>query len=85
MHKVASYGKLEKIALLEDSAGMFETNMNAMDMMRVAMDAVGVIDDTREYRAPADGMFRVQDNPWMMIVDWDKQLPDLHKFIWEEE
>ena len=85
MNKVASYGKLEKIALLEDSAGMFETNMNAMDIMRVAMDAIDVIDDTREYRAPADGMFRVQDNPWMMIVDWDQQLKDLHKFIWEEE
>ena len=85
MHKVASYKKTAQIALLEDSAGMFETNMNAMDMMRVALDAVDVLGDVKEYRAPADGMFKVQDNPWMMIVDWDSQLADLHRFIWEEE
>ena len=85
MHKVASYKKTAQIALLEDSAGMFETNMNAMDMMRVALDAVDVLGDVKEYRAPVDGMFKVQDNPWMMIVDWDSQLADLHRFIWEEE
>ena len=84
MHKVASYGKVDQAALLEDSAGMFETNMTAMDIMRVALDAIDVLDNVKEYRAPADGMFRVQDNPWMMIVDWDTQLADLHRFIWEE-
>ncbi len=84
MHKVASYGKVDQAALLEDSAGMFETNMTAMDIMRVALDAIDVLDNVKEYRAPADGMFRVQDNPWMMIVDWDTQLEDLHRFIWEE-
>ena len=84
MKKVASYGKVDQAALLEDSAGMFETNMTAMDIMRVALDAMDVLDNVKEYRAPADGMFRVQDNPWMMIVDWDTQLADLHRFIWEE-
>ncbi|MBP5417540.1 MAG: LCP family protein [Clostridiales bacterium] len=85
MHKVASYKWTAKIALLEDSAGMFETNMNSKDMMRLATDAVDVLGEVKEYRAPADGMFKVQDKPWMMIVDWNKQLPDLHRFIWEEE
>ncbi|MBP5493100.1 MAG: LCP family protein [Clostridiales bacterium] len=80
--KVASLGRLEQTALLEDSAGMFETNMNAMDMMRVALSAIEVIDTIEEYRAPCDGMFTVQQNPWMMIVDWDAQLADFHKFIW---
>jgi hypothetical protein len=85
MHKVASYKWTAKIALLEDAAGMFETNMNSKDMMRLATDAVDVLGEVKEYRAPADGMFKVQDKPWMMIVDWSKQLPDLHRFIWEEE
>ena len=85
MHKVAGFKKTAQIALLEDSAGMFETNMNSMDMMRIALDAVDVLGEVKEYRAPADGMFKVQSNPWMMIIDWDKQLPDLHRFIWEEE
>lgn len=84
MKKVAGLGKLEQAALLEDSAGMFETNMNAMDMMRLTLSAIEVLDEVREYRAPADGMFRVQEDPWIMLVDWDSQLEDLHQFIWEE-
>ena len=82
--KVADYGRVDQAALLEDSAGMFETNMTAMDIMRVALDTIDVLDNVKEYRAPADGMFHVQDNPWMMIVDWDTQLADLHRFIWGE-
>ena len=84
MNKVAGFGRLEQAALIEDSAGMFETNMNAMDMMRVALAATEVLGDVKEYRAPADGMFYVQEDPWIMFVDWDKQLADLHQFIWEE-
>lgn len=84
MNKVAGFGRLEQAALIEDSAGMFETNMNAVDMMRLALNATGVLGEVKEYRAPADGMFYVQEDPWIMIVDWDKQLSDLHQFIWEE-
>ena len=39
-------------------------------------------DDMSEYRVPADGMYTVQSDPWMMLVDWDQQLPELHAFIW---
>jgi hypothetical protein len=37
-----------------------------------------------EYRVPADGMFYSQPDPWMMILDWEKQIPELHQFIWGE-
>ncbi|MBO4928645.1 MAG: LCP family protein [Clostridiales bacterium] len=85
INKVASLGRLEQTALLEDSAGMFETNMTAMDMMRVAIAAMDVLGDVKQYRAPADGMFTVQEDPWIMLVDWDQQLADLHGFIWEDQ
>ena len=55
-----------------------------MDMMRLTLSAIEVLDEVQEYRAPADGMFRVQEDPWIMLVDWDSQLEDLHQFIWEE-
>lgn len=84
MNKVANYGRLEQAALIEDSAGMFETNMNAMDMMRIALSASDVLGDVKEYRAPSDGMYYVQEDPWIMIVEWDRQLEDLHRFIWED-
>ncbi len=85
INKVASLGRLEQTALLEDAAGMFETNMNAMDMMRIAISTIEVLDEVKQYRAPSDGMFTVQEDPWIMLVDWEKQLEDLHRFIWEEE
>lgn len=82
--KVGEMGRLEQTALLEDSMGMFETNMNALDMMRIALAAIEVLGNVEEYRAPCDGMFTVQQDPWIMFVDWDQQIPDLHQFIWEE-
>jgi len=82
--KVGDLGRLEQTALLEDSIGMFETNMNALDMMRIALSAVEVLGTVDEYRAPCDGMFTVQQDPWIMFVDWDAQIPDLHEFIWGE-
>lgn len=82
MQKVGDLGRLEQTALLEDAAGMFETNMNMLDMMRIALSAIEVLGTIDEYRAPADGMFTVQQDPWIMFVDWDAQLADLHEFIW---
>ena len=82
MHKVKDeFDFFEQAAILEDSAGMFETNLTASGIMSVALDALDALGNVKEYRAPADGMFTVQQNPWMMLVDWDK----LHGFIWEEE
>ena len=80
--KVASMSRLAQLALLEDSAGIFETNMQSMDLMRVGLNAVGGSDNIDEYRVPEDNMYSVQDNPWMMIVDMDAQLPALHEYIW---
>ena len=77
MQKVGDLGRLEQTALLEDAAGMFETNMNMLDMMRIALSAIEVLGTIDEYRAPADGMFTVQQDPWIMFVDWDAQLADL--------
>ncbi|MBR6254604.1 MAG: LCP family protein [Clostridiales bacterium] len=86
MHKVKDeFDFFEQAAILEDSAGMFETNLTASGIMSVALDALDALGNVKEYRAPADGMFTVQQNPWMMLVDWDKQLKELHGFIWEEE
>ncbi len=84
IQKVGELGRLEQTALLEDSIGMFETNMNPLDMMRIALSAVEVMGNIEEYRAPCDGMFTVQPDPWIMFVDWDQQISDLHRFIWGE-
>lgn len=71
--KVSTMSYFKKIQLLNASAGMFETNMTTMDLMRVGMSAIGYTDNMSEYRVPADNLYKVQSNPWMMIVDFDKQ------------
>lgn len=85
MGKVSAMDSIGQLAILEDMAGMFETNMKADDLMRVGITGVGIVSDIQQYRVPADGMFTTQPSPWKMILDWEKQIPELHGFIWGEE
>ncbi|MBO7424362.1 MAG: LCP family protein [Clostridia bacterium] len=82
--KVSGMNYLSQMALVEDSTGMFETNMQTMDIARVGLNGIGGADNISEYRLPEDNLYTVQSNPWMMIVDMDQQVPKLHEFIWGE-
>ncbi|MCR5617680.1 MAG: LCP family protein [Clostridiales bacterium] len=84
INKVSSMNYLSQMALIEDSTGMFETNMQKMDLARVGLNGITGADNISEYRVPEDGLYTVQDNPWMMIVNMDTQLPKLKEFIWGE-
>lgn len=84
INAVKCLSKIDQLAMIEDSAGMFETNMQQLDLARVGFNGVGGADNISEYRVPADNMYSVQPDPWMMVVDWDQQLPELHAFIWGE-
>lgn len=81
INKITTLNRLQQLAVIEDSAGMFETNMQTLDLARIGANGVsaGSID---EYRVPEDNLYRVQENPWMMIVDMDQQIPLLHQYIW---
>ncbi|MBN1891692.1 MAG: LCP family protein [Clostridiales bacterium] len=85
MKKVSAMGSLDQLAVLEELAGMFETNMKSNDLMRIGVSGVGLVGTMNEYRVPADGMYYTQPSPWMMILDWEKQIPALHEFIWGDE
>lgn len=82
MKKVASQNLFTQMAILEDSAGMFETNMTQADLFRIGTVAVNLIGNLVEYRIPDDGLYSIQENPWMMLIDWEKQIPKLHEYIW---
>ena len=84
MTKVTSMGTIDQLSVFEDMAGMFETNMQSDDLLRLGMTGSGLVGNMSEYRVPADGMFYSQPDPWMMILDWEKQIPELHQFIWGE-
>lgn len=80
--KVASQNVLKQLAFLDNSAGMFETNMTQADLLRVGTVAIGLVGNIIEYRIPDDGLYTIQENPWMMIIDWEQQIPKLHEYIW---
>ena len=82
MKKVASENRLTQLALLEDCAGIFETNMTQADLLRLGTVGVSLVKNIVEYRIPDDGLYTVQENPWMEIIDWEKQIPRLHEYIW---
>ena len=82
MMKVKNMSYVSQLMLLNDSAGVFETNMVSLDLMRVATNALAGLDNVQEYRVPADGLYTVQNNPWMMIIDFASQKQLLYDFIY---
>ena len=84
MMKVKNMDYFSQVMLLNDSAGVFETNMVSLDLMRVATNALAGLDKIEEYRVPADGLYTVQNNPWMMIIDFASQKQLLYDFIYGE-
>jgi len=82
MKKVASQNKFAQLNILKDSAGVFETNMTQSDLLRLGTVGISLIKNIVEYRIPDDGLFTIQENPWMMIIKWDKQVPKLREYIW---
>ncbi len=75
-------GLAKKISFLDASLGHFETNMGRSDMIRIGLDAMSSLDEIREYKVPADGMYQTDPENWNMVLDWDQQLPALHEFLW---
>jgi len=84
MTKVNSMSYTGKLQLLNDSAGVFETNMRTADIMRVALNCFECLDNREEHRIPEDGLFTVQNDPWMMKIDFDTQKQRLNEYIWGE-
>ena len=82
MKKVASQNKFAQLNLLKKSAGVFETNMTQADLLRLGTVGISLIKNIVEYRIPDDGLYTIQENPWMMIINWDKQVPKLREYIW---
>ena len=82
IEKVGDMNYFEKIRLLEKSTGMFETNMQPKDLMRVGYYGAKGAHGLKQYRVPEDKMYTVQKNPWMMIIDFKETNAKLHNFIW---
>ena len=82
---VASQNTLTKLSLLDDAAKMIETNMTKRELMNLGVVGIQLVGQVVQYRIPDDGLFRVQDNPYMTFVDWDQQIPRLQEYIWGGE
>lgn len=84
MNKVNNMSYAAKLQLLNDSAGVFETNMQSVDIMRVAFNCFDCLDGLEEHRIPEDDLYYVQQDPWMMIIDFETQKQRLNEYIWGE-
>ena len=84
MKKVKGMSYAGKLQLLNDSAGVFETNMKSVDIMRVALSCFECLGNLEEKRIPEDGLFEVQNDPWMMLIDFDEQKQRINDYIWGE-
>ncbi len=84
MKKINTMSYAKKLQLLNDSAGVFETNMTSVDIMRVALKCFDCLDNIEEHRIPDDGLYTVQNDPWMMKIDFAAQKQSLDDYIWGE-
>ena len=84
MNKVNDMSYAAKLQLLNDSAGVFETNIQSVDIMRVAFNCFDCLDGLEEHRIPEDDLYYVQQDPWMMIIDFETQKQRLNEYIWGE-
>lgn len=78
----AETGIIGLISLAGSDLSAFETNMRPLDLLRVSLNGLPRAGDIFQYQVPQEGMYRVNQNPWMMIVDLEIQIPALHDFIW---
>lgn len=73
-----------KMSIFETACESFETNIQKNDMLFLAIDVLNGINKTKQYRVPENGMFTTNTETWQITIDFTKQLPALHKFIWDE-
>ena len=72
------------ISLTSSGLSAFETNMTSSDMLRIGISSLPLAKKLEDYRVPEDGMFTINTDPWVMIVDLKQQVPALHDFIWSK-
>mgnify|MGYP003296013908 CR=1 FL=1 len=58
--------------------------MTSVDIMRVALKCFDCLDNLEEHRIPDDGLYTVQNDPWMMKIDFAAQKQSLDDYIWGE-
>ena len=82
LSELADITEIERHALVSDSQGMFETNMNSDDMRRVVDLLATQGNQIDEYCVPEETLYTIQENPWIMIIDMEAQQDKLREFIW---
>ena len=82
INRFKDVGLATKISFLDTSLGHFETNLGRSDMIRIGLDTMQNLDEMREYKVPADGMYQTNPENFNMVLNWDLQLPALHEFLW---
>lgn len=62
-----------------------ETNMTQFDIMGMGFNALGALNQTMEYKVPKDtSMYTTNTSNWNILLNWEAQVADLHRFIYEE-
>ncbi|MHB1452552.1 MAG: LCP family protein [Saccharofermentanales bacterium] len=71
-----------KMAVLDETTKSFESNIAKDDMIFLAINAFSSMKNISQYRIPVDGMYTTNTVNWQIIIDYEKQLPALHAYIW---
>jgi len=71
-----------KLAVFEETARAFNTNIKKQEMIYMAFDVLYGMRDIRQYTVPERGMFTSNTYNYQLAIDHSRQNPMLHSFIW---
>jgi len=71
-----------KMKTFEAALQTFETNMTKSDMLFLSFDVLSAMKNIQQYRVPENGMYTTNLSNYQLVIDFAKQLPALHQFIW---
>lgn len=81
------FSKLNPLRKLQTATTILEemgTNMRPLDLMGLGISSLGALKHTMDYKVPEnESMYTTNTSNWNIILNWDEQVPALHKFIYE--
>ena len=78
----AGQSSLAVLQLLAEGIDAYATNLGRLEKARLAGQFLLYGFEDPVSAVPKEDLYTIQDDPWGLIVDWEKQKENLRAFIW---
>ena len=82
--KFLSFSRKEQVLMMNKMIRHVETDLSVKQIGNLYHKNMKP-SEIKQYTVPKDGLYSTNSQNWKISVDLDRQIPDLHQFIWPEE